>query len=83
MTSRLARDRINDQRMKSKQGELKKNTRKTKLKSKKEDWRPNVHGKEVHSQPFTGLNCKLTKEGHRPLPALNEHHLIREEGRWR
>ena len=49
MTSGLVRDQINDERMKSKQGELKKNTRETKLKSTKEDWRSNMHGRKVHS----------------------------------
>ena len=47
MTLRLIQDRINDEIMKSKQRELKKNTREIKLKSEKEDWRLNAYGREV------------------------------------
>ena len=48
ITSGLTRDWINNDKTPSKEEELKNNTRETKLKLKKEDWRPNEHGKEVN-----------------------------------
>ena len=54
MTLGLARDRINDEIMKSKQEGLKKNIRENKLESKKEDWKLNAHRREDNLEMLRG-----------------------------
>ena len=49
MASGIAQDRFKDEKMKSKQGKLRKNPKETKLKSKDEKRRPNGRSMGVHN----------------------------------